>query len=400
MTPACAALANDDRVSCSPARTVLALVVSNLEFGGAERQVVALANSLSRDEFDVHIFSLSSYMPLANRLQRHVALHTVEKKHKYDIGIVMRLASELRAIRADVVHTFLFDAEIAGRLAGSLARVPVIVGSERNSDYRMPARKRVVYRLTANAMDVCIANSRTGAAFNGRLHNLPPSRYRVVYNGVDVDTFHPRDPGPVRSRIGVQPHAYCVGIFGSFKPQKNHPLFFTVAKRLADESRDTTFLVVGDSLESGRRGSDEHKQRVAEMVRTLGLESRCIFLGNRDDVDDLYCACDVTVLPSLHEGTPNVALESMSSAVPVVATDVSDNRLLIPDGVVGYVVPPNDADLMAKRLLELRSRPDERRRMGQAGRRRVQDNFSMTRLATETANVYRELVESKQSCRA
>jgi glycosyltransferase involved in cell wall biosynthesis len=114
-------------------------------------------------------------------------------------------------------------------------------------------------------------------------------------------------------------------------------------------------------------------------------------------VEELYCACDVTVLPSLHEGTPNVALESMASHVPVIATDVSDNRYVIPDGVAGFIVSLGDADSLASRMLELWAKPDERARMSRAARRRVEERFSMDRLANDTADVYRQMLMLKHT---
>jgi glycosyltransferase involved in cell wall biosynthesis len=379
-------------------RCVVALVISNLEFGGAERQVVELANHLSAEEFDVHVVSLSAYVPLATHLKPgRATLHIVDKRFKFDAALIPRLAKLLRRIRADIVHGFLFDAEIASRMAGRLAHVPVIIGSERNADYFMPARKRILYRLTSFAMDVCIANSNSGADFNSRVFGLERSRYRVVYNGVDTARFRDRDKIAIRAKLGIPTDSFCVGVFGSFKPQKNHLLFFSAAGRLVESCPKATFLVVGDTLEGGRRNSVSYKARVIELVRQLGLEDRCRFLGNRDDVEELYCACDVTVLPSLHEGTPNVALESMASHVPVIATDVSDNRYVIPDGVAGFIVSLGDADSLASRMLELWAKPDERARMSRAARRRVEERFSMDRLANDTADVYRQMLMLKHT---
>lgn len=371
-------------------------MVSNLEYGGTERQVVELANHLSAHAFAVHVVSLSNYVPLAQHLDPNRAtLHILPKAFKYDAGAIVRLARLLTAIRADVVHAFLFDAEIAARLAAKIARVPVVIGSERNADYRMPARKRLLYAATAFAMDACIANSRAGAEFNSRVLRQQRSRYHVVYNGVDTERFKPRDGLAIRRELGIPADAFCAGVFGSFKPQKNQLMFFAAAGRVAEHCPDAFFLITGDSLERGRRDSSEYKARVVEMVRRLRLEERCLFLGNRDDVERLYCACDVTVLPSLHEGTPNVALESMAGGVPVIATDVSDNAYVIPDGRAGFIIPLGDVDALASRLLRLRADPAERARMGEIARRWVQERFSLVRLAVETAGVYREILEHK-----
>src|SRR5262245_47304943 len=109
------------------------MVISDLEFAGAQRQVVELANYIDSRQFDVHVCSLADYVPLAGALwDRDKRLHIIRKRGKFDLTVVWRLAHLLRQLQADIVHGFLFDAEIAARLAGRLARKPVVIGSERN----------------------------------------------------------------------------------------------------------------------------------------------------------------------------------------------------------------------------------------------------------------------------
>ncbi len=372
------------------------LVISNLEYGGAQRQVVTLANHSDPDRCDIHICSLSDYVPLAADLKdRDRRLHVISKKWKFDLTVVVRLARLLRRLRADIVHGYLFDAAIAARLAGRLAGTPVVVGSERNTDYRLTRRQRIGYRLTRGCVDVTIANSNAGAAFNSRMLGHPPSHYRVVHNGVDTTRFTPGEAGPVRRELAIEDDEPVVGMFASFKPQKNHPLFFEAAARILTRLPRARFLLVGDELHAGIQGTDEHKRNVGLLVDRLGIRPRCLFLGNRQDVERLYRACDVTVLPSFHEGTPNVALESMACGVPVVATDVADNAYVIPDGRVGYIVPLGGADAIADRVCELVGDAGLRPRIALQAREWVESEFSLSRLASKTASVYEEALSTR-----
>ena len=126
------------------------------------------------------------------------------------------------------------------------------------------------------------------------------------------------------------------------------------------------------------------------LVDELRIRDRCTFLGNRDDVDRLYPACDVTVLPSLFEGTPNVALESMACGVPVIATDVSDNSVIVPDGVAGFIVPIGDEAALASRVARVLGDRDLRLRMGVAARSWVEHEFSTARLSDKTETIFRD----------
>ena len=365
------------------------LVISNLEYGGAQRQVIELANNLDRDAFDVHICSLSDYVPLAADLKnRDGHFHIIKKSGKFDLTVVTRLARLLSSLRIDIVQGYLFDAVIATRVAGRLARTPVIIGAERNSNYQLDPRHLAAYWLTRRWVNLIIANSHTGAEFNQKMLGYDRTMYRVVHNGVDIDTFCPHDRATVRRELGLPEHGHVIGMFASFKQQKNHALFFTAATYVLQRFPDTRLLLVGDELYAGMHGSDEYKAEVHNLIDTLGIREKCLFLGSQTDVARLYSACDVTVLPSLFEGMPNTVLESMSCAVPVVATDVSDNALLVLDGRTGFIVPLGDAECMAERLCRVMSNNDLCLTMGRQAREWVTQEFSTLRLATKTAEVY------------
>lgn len=378
----------------SGARRRIVLVISNLEFGGAQRQIVELANAMDPLKYEAHVVSLSPYVPLAQGLRLPSGQsHVIRKRFKFDLTVIPRLARLLRRVRADVVHGYLFDAEIASRLAGWLAGTPLIVGSERNTDYYLKRRQLLVYRLTRGLTDLVVANSGAGAKFNRRMLGHPEPIYRVVHNGVDSVRFAPRPASEnlaTRREIGLADDEAAVGMFASFKEQKNQPLLLRAAKLVLARRPRTRFVFVGDELYLGMHGSDEYKRCVEKLIDELGVRERCLFLGNRDDVQRLYPACDLTVLPSLYEGTPNVALESMASGTPVIATDVSDNAYVIPDGRAGFVVPLGDERALADRILALLEDAELRGRLGRQAREWVEQEFTTARLAQKTVEIYEQ----------
>jgi glycosyltransferase involved in cell wall biosynthesis len=373
----------------------IVLVIDNLEYGGAQRQVIELANHIDPSRFDVHICSLSGYMPLADRIvDRERRLHVITKKWKYDVTVIPRLAKLLRRLKADIVHGYLFAAEIAARIAGRLARTPLIFGSERNTDYHLKRRQLIAYRLTRGCVDLIVANSNAGAQFYCRLLGYHPSQCRVIHNGVDTELFRPHDGQVLRHELGIGDQECVVGMFASFKKQKNHPFFFGAAQRVLQRLPQTRLLLVGDELYGGMYGSDDYKREMDRLVDKLDIRKRCLFLGNRHDVDRLYCLCDLTVLPSLFEGTSNVALESMACGIPVIATQVSDNSQIIPDGRVGYLIPLGDEVALCERICQLLEDSARRRQMGQDARAWVESEFSIARLADKTARVYEDALDS------
>ena len=183
-------------------------------------------------------------------------------------------------------------------------------------------------------------------------------------------------------------------MFASFKEQKNHQLLFRAARRVLQRLPQTRLLLVGDKLYGGMYGSDDYKRDMDRLVDELGIRERCLFLGNRHDVERLYSVCDLTVLPSLYEGTPNGALESMAGGVPVIATQVSDNAQIIPDGRVGYVIPLGDEVALCERICQLLEDNVRCRQMGREARAWVESEFSMARLVDKTTRVYQDALDS------
>ncbi len=381
-------------VESPPAERVnVLLLISTLEYGGAQRQVIELANHLDPQTFNVHVCSLLDHVPLADQLRdREHRLHVIRKYHKLDFTVVPRLALLARGLHVHVLHSFLFDADIAARLAGCLARTPVVVNSERNTDYRFKHRHLAAYAVTRRGVSLVVANSNAGADFNSRRLHMDRSRYRVVHNGVDLARFRPQPEvaSAVRRELGIDPAEPVVGMFASFKQQKNHALFFQAAARILKVLPQARFLLVGDMLHGAMNRSDVYKEQMSRLMDDLGIRNRCLLLGNRRDVERLYPVCDITVLSSLYEGTPNVLLESMACGIPVVATNVADNAYVVPDGRCGYVVELHDEAALADRITQLLTDADLRTTMGRQARLWVEQEFAIPVMVAKMGRVYQD----------
>jgi len=372
-------------------------VVDDLGYGGAERQVVELANNMDRSLFDVHVCALSNHVPLSKNLKDSPCrLHRIPKKNRIDITIVPRLAYLLWKLRADIVHGYLFSAEIASRLAGRLAGTKLVVGSERNANRAIRKSNVLVYRLTRRCVDIIVANSNAGAESNGRIFNRPTSDYRVVHNGVDTELFRPVDGTTIRQDLEMPLQYSVIGVFANFKKQKNHSMLFRAFKRVLESLPEARLVLIGDQPVDSRGRLNTYEAQLDRLVDDLGIRRRCIFLGHREDVEHLYPACDITVLPSLHEGTPNVLLESMACGVPVVTTNVCDNAYVVKDGETGFLVELDDIERMAESLQTLLVDDAMRQKMGQKGRDWVLAEFSSRRLAEKMEVVYMELLGKRR----
>ncbi|MBX3394886.1 MAG: glycosyltransferase [Phycisphaerae bacterium] len=380
-----------DDIANSTVRVVL--LTSSLERGGAERQVVELANALDSSQYHVHVVSLSTENPLASDLRDAASrLVVVPKQRRFDLPLVFKIARLLRKLKADVVHSFMFDAEIVGRLSGRLARVPAVVCSNRCPHHGRGRFKRWVSRVTEPCFDVMIANSWAGMAFERDEQGVGANKLCVVPNGIDVNRFFPGRREDIRAALGVGPETVAIGMFAHFRGNKDHATLINAFAGLARGPRPVRLILVGGA--DGAGPEFIHGQCRAQVDR-LGLTDQVSFLGARSDVADLYHAMDVKALSTLFEGTPNAVLEAMASGLPVVASDVCDNRRIVQDGVNGFIVPPRDSITLADRLKRLVDDADLRARLGASARQRAEREYSVSTLARRTAAVYLSVLPDK-----
>jgi len=390
----------DKNLHADDGRMGVLLLISGLTFGGAERQVIELANKLDPRRYRVTVCALTDDNPMASNLRTDLVV--IKKRSKFDIGVVPQLRRLVAERRIDVIHTFLNDANIAGRLCYRRGSRPVIISSERNSNYEESLLRRVVERISRPCMDLMVANSMAGRQFCIDARKMREDQVMVVHNGVDSVRFSQNNEARslFRKEIGVDDSDVLVGLIGNFKAQKNHHIFVLMAEALAAELPNVRFLVVGNSPEGKLEENPFYLQTVAA-AESPELKGRMTILTARSDMDRVHNACDVTVLPSSREGTPNVMLESMACATPVVATDVADNAFVLRDGLDGRVVTLSDAETTAKALAdavrELLLDTEKRSRMGASARGRVEAEFSLHRLAEKTGKIYGDLLGSPQT---
>jgi glycosyltransferase involved in cell wall biosynthesis len=259
------------------------------------------------------------------------------------------------------------------------------VGSERNTDYTFGLVKQWFLRATRRTLDLVIANSHAGAVFHRRHFGSAQDRYEVLYNGLDTDRFQPASvPDALRAEFDPERKHFLIGMFANYKRQKNHPMAVKAFKLVLEKIPHARLLLIGESYDDGGKCRVE----VTQLIREYEMEASCLQLGNRSDVVDFYNLCDITILPSFHEGLPNVVLESMACGTPAVVTDVSDNARLVRDGVSGYVVKVGEVEKLAERIVELAGDRERLEQFSKAARAEAIDRFSRHGMAENLATIY------------
>jgi len=311
-----------------------------------------------------------------------------------DIRFLARYAGFLRRKKVDILHTHSSKAGILGRLAATLARVPVVVHTVHGwgfHDYqRAPVRGLYILleRMMAPLTDLLIAVSRENIdrGLRERIGHL--TQYKLIHSGIDVAEFgRPSRPrAATRRALGIPAGALVVGTVGNFKPQKA-PLDFIRAAALVRKSVPRAwFVMVGDG--ALRKESEE-------LAGKLGLGRQVVFTGWRRDIPDLLASFDLFALSSLFEGLPRSVLQAHSAGLPIVATAAGGTAEAVHDGKTGYIVRPRDTEGLAARMISVLRDPARAKAMGEAGRRAIGEDFEIGRMLSDIEESYLALARIK-----
>jgi L-malate glycosyltransferase len=374
-----------------PRRKVFYLLDS-LNVGGTETQAVELARRLDPAKYEVTLGCLRARGPLLARLERSsVSVAEFYPKGGLDsargIYQLLRLAIFLRRGRFAVVHTHDMWSNLMGVPAAYMARVPVIISSQRDLSHFDWYRGRGAWmRRIQNLSAVVLTNA--SAIRDGLIadDHFAPAKVRVVHNGVDLQSFRRRPE--LRSQLfpGMEQNQLIVLVGNMHSDVKGHPWLIAAAPAIVREFPQARFVLAGDG---------EQRRDFEQQAARLGLERHFLFLGRRSDIPEILGCCDIAVLPSRAEGLPNAVLEYLAAGLPIVASGVGGNVEIIRDGATGLLVPPEDSDALAVALLRLLRDPQLARRLADDGHRFVQENFSFERLIADVDGLYTELLQQR-----
>ena len=370
----------------------ISFLVRSLDYGGAERQLVALAIGLKARGEDVRVIALYGGGLLTTRLQ-HAGVDVVDvgKRGRWDVlGFAARLIVSLRRLRPDILYSFLpVQNLIAGLVRPTIRSTRVVWGVRAStfdlSTYDWLSRQSYLMQHRLSFLpDLVIVNSQAGWN-NLTACGYPASKIRRISNGIDCAYFRrDREAGlGVRRKWGVADGDRVVGIVARFDPLKDIETFVRAAALLAAGRSDLRFVCVGD-------GPIAMADDLQALARRLGLGKSLVWAGARHDMPAVYSALDLLGSSSISEGFPNVVGEAMACGVPCVVTDVGDSAHVVED--TGVVVPPRDARAFSDglyRLLAMTS--EEHDDLAVRARARIQADFSVDALCTETSRVLADL---------
>ena len=372
--------------------------------GGTEGQVMNLVDRLDLSKFDVRFACFNRagrFLPFLEA--RGIPVTPYAIKRFYDLRALRqqaRLANDIRRHRVDIVHSYNFYGNVFAVPAGRLARMPVVVASIRSMGEMYTPLQRRVHRYVCRLAD-CVLTNAEAIRQSLVAEGYDAAKIRVIRNGIDVRSLRGTADGGPRFRLAfaLPADAPIVAVLARLGTIKGLEYFLEAAVGVAQRFPRARFALVGGGtfIKDGRKEPRDYRRELEAMARRLGLEGRVVFTGVRNDVADVLSQVAVSVLPSLSEGIPNTALESMAAGVPVVATRVGGIPEAVEDGATGLLVAPRDPAALARAIGLVLEDRDLAWRLGQAGRERVIQHFGLDDMVRQTEALYASLLERRRA---
>lgn len=376
----------------------VALCITGLEPGGAERCLAELAARVDRQRFRPTVCCLAR-RPRDTLLVERLEAAGVEarffgaQRAWHAARTIARVAGWLAESRADVLQSFLFHANVVGPLAACRSGLAAVATGIRVAE---PSRRwrHAVERWAARraARHVCV--SRDVAAFAAAVMGLSPDKLVVIPNGVDSARHAAAKPADLRS-LGIAPGRKVAVFVGRLDRQKNPGLLIAAAAEWMARLPSWDLLVVGDG---------PLREPTVRQCGRLGIAHRVHLVGARRDVPELLAAASLLVLSSSWEGMPNAVLEAMAAGLPVVATRAEGLAELLGAAAEEQLVPLArggslpDATAVADRVVRIASDPATAGRLGRANWLRAAE-FSLDRMVRAYETLWEGVADETATAR-
>lgn len=364
-------------------------LIDNLKIGGAQKVVFTLSGSLSLEKYNVYTICLGESGPFYNKfIEKGLNIEVLGIKK---LTHLVRLRSVVRVIREKniiIMHSFLFHSNFIGRIIGRLSNTPLVICAERAPGIWKPFLFKVAEKMVKGMAHVYTSVSESTKNFMVDKEGIDPDKVFTIYNGIDIKKSIPgcADAKILKKELGIDSHAIIIGSVGRLADERGYKYLIRAFKEISEKYADAVLLLVGDG---------PLKDELMNEAMLTGVQERIVFSGFREDVDSMLDIMDIFVISSWYEGISNALLEAMFHNLPVVATSIYGNPEVVVDGETGILVPSRNVSALANALVKLLENPDKMKSMGDNGRKRIESDFSLSKMIESYDCFYDSMLRAK-----
>jgi glycosyltransferase involved in cell wall biosynthesis len=354
-------------------------LIDGLGAGGKERQLVELLKGLTQSNaYDIKVISTERdtfYLP--DIMELGIPVHFITRSVRWDPWILVKIFKYVNDYKPHIIHTFGLVPSFYALPIAKYKKITMINGSIRNTFYSRNFKLRLE-RFLLSCSDYVIANSKTGLTCRGFIES---DTRIVIYNGFDFARMKSVSDY-AGSRFSFPAGKKVVGMVAEFSDYKDQKTFVSAALRILESRSDIYFVLVGDGkhLDACRKMAEQH---------SWGIQ----FLGRRKNVETIIEQFNIGVLTSFTEGISNSVMEYMAAGKPVIATDGGATHELVHNGTTGFLIPCGDVKGLMEKIELLIDDPHLAEIMGEMGRRRLMQNFSLESMTCAAMSLYTSILE-------
>ncbi len=274
------------------------------------------------------------------------------------MSMFFKLLKEVK--NCDVIFAQWALAGLVAVIADFFHKKPIIL-TTRGADVNMSLKNPIYKRILVWVLNRCTFVTSNNQDLINKINSLGISKTMVIYNGVDVEKFRPRDKLKLRKLLNLPTNKKIIIFVGWLIPRKGVNYLIAAIPDVIKKYPAAHFLLIGDGM---------MRNELEKQILDLNVENQTWLLGTKkpEDVPLWLGAADILILPSIAEGMPNIVLEAMASAVPVVATRISGTPELLKDGFNGYLIDPKNSAQIAEKINKILARPQDIEKLGKNGR--------------------------------
>ena len=351
-------------------------ICSARSIGGGERYLADLSNSLVCRGHDVFV-ALAPEAPLKDVLSAVPKVNILfsRMRNALDIFSAFELADFVRRNDVEIIHAHLARDYPLAAFASRLAKKPFVL--TRHVLFPLNHLQKIILKKVSGV----IAPSNAIADSLEKQNIFSSDKITIIRYGINLEYFLPAEKLPNET--------FIIGTIGHLAPIKGHDVFIRAAEIVLKTHKNIRFTIVGED----KSHSGENRRELEDLIARLDLKSKIDLAGWTDDVRPFLQKFDLFVSAARAEAFGLVMVEAMVYGLPVIATGSEGALEIIEDGTSGILVPNEDAEVLAGKILELFEDNEKRELLIRNGRRRVEEHFSLERMVTKTEEFYRRVLE-------
>jgi len=359
--------------------------IGTLLTGGKERRLIELLKYIKQNtNYDILLVLRQKKINYTEFYNISISYRILSSSYmQKDLRLPFYFLSICKKFKPDLIHTWGSMPTFVAILSSLILHIPLINNQITSAPSRasISFSEKIINRINFTFSDIIISNSYAGI----KSFNPPLKKSRVIYNGIDLKRFENLpDKNLIKEKYKIKT-PFAVVMVASFTKNKDYNRFIRIANIICGIRNDISFICVG--------GPGKDISYFYEAKKEAENNPLIIFTGNISEVEALVNACDIGVLFSPYgEGISNAILEYMALSKPVIAYDSGGTKEVIKNGENGFLIKEEDDEQISKIIIELIDNYKLRKKLGENGRKKIEEYFNIQKMGKEYMNIYNKFI--------